>query len=83
MYIAGSFTEPPWEPIAMDYLEHKSNQSAAMEAVDWLQSSYEFYKNFNLPTGEYQYKFRLGDNDSWVLDQNSEIGWSLTQSSIC
>lgn len=33
-----------------------------------------FWQEFDLEEGEYQYKFRLGPGDWWVLDETTPIG---------
>ena len=61
VYVATSFTNPPWEPIEM---EHISNEDG-----------FEFYRSFlDMEEGTHQYKFRLGPGDWWVLDKNKPTG---------
>ncbi|KAL8811035.1 MAG: hypothetical protein Q9200_002124 [Gallowayella weberi] len=63
VYVAGSFTLPEWIP-------HEMFAEPAEPAVDQ-QTDYVFHRSFEIPEGEFQYKFRLGhDGDWWVCDHN-------------
>jgi len=55
VYIAGSMSQ--WEPIEM---KHKEKEDGELE----------FEHTFEADAGEYQYKFRLGPGDWWVLDES-------------
>lgn len=61
VYIAGSLGELHWQPVEMD-VSHKED------------GELEFFKEFDAEEGEYQYKFRLGPGDWWVLDESKQIG---------
>lgn len=62
VYIAGSFSETPWIPQEMEYIATADGQ-------------FLFSKEVELEAGkEYQYKFRLGPGDWWVLDEEAPIG---------
>lgn len=62
VYIITSLSSPPWETIEMQLSEEKT------EAGEFL-----FNKEFDdVEEGEYQYKFRLGLGDWWVLDETAE-----------
>lgn len=38
-------------------------------------NEHQFHKTVEIEEGkEYQYKFRIGNGDWWVLDEDSEIG---------
>lgn len=64
VYVAASLTSPPWEPHEMDIDEKKT------DAGDLV-----FRKQFeDVKEGEYQYKFRLGPGDWWVLDETAPVG---------
>lgn len=64
VYIITSLSSPPWETIEMQLSEEKT------DAGEFL-----FYKEFDdVEEGEYQYKFRLGLGDWWVLDETAEAG---------
>ena len=68
VYIAGSFTDPSWDPLEMEY--RPRSQEKDREPSNEL----EFYGMYNVPEGNHQYKFRLGDGDWWVCDESSETG---------
>jgi len=60
VYLAGSLTTPPWEPQEMIY-EGEGDHL-------------HFYKKVeNVQDGEYQYKFRLGPGEWWVLDESASV----------
>lgn len=62
IYIAGSFSDPPWQPQEMDV------------AIDQL-GGYLFTKQVMVDDGtEIQYKFRIGSGDWWALDESADIG---------
>src|SRR5271154_4777391 len=60
IFVAGSFTEPPWEAIELDHDNH--------------HGQFTFSKSFDMRPGKYQYKFRLGHGDWWVCNDQCEIG---------
>ena len=62
VFVAGSFTD--WSPIEMTHETTKSNGS--------LKNSFSYKASLN--PGEYQYKFRLGAGDWWVLDESGQTG---------
>lgn len=43
----------------------RDDTTTAQEA----QSAVKFQRGFELPGGEYQYKFRVGDGDNWITDE--------------
>ncbi|KAI9712033.1 MAG: hypothetical protein M1820_001742 [Bogoriella megaspora] len=58
VYVATSLTSPPWEPAVMEPISNGTHL--------------EYYKDFaDVEPGEYQYKFRLGPGDMWVLDETA------------
>ncbi|KAI1660368.1 hypothetical protein F4813DRAFT_379203 [Daldinia decipiens] len=60
IYIAGSFSDPPWQPQEMDV------------AIDQL-GGYLFTKQVMVDDGtEIQYKFRIGSGDWWALDESAD-----------
>lgn len=63
VFVAGSFTK--WNP-----LEMKVNQTGTESTPSENEFSYEA----DLQPGDYQYKFRLGPGDWWVLDESSPSG---------
>ena len=64
LYIAGTMTTPPWE-----LCEMKTVRPLAAG------STFEFEKQFqDLLPGRYQYKFLVGSQSLWVLDDDVETG---------
>lgn len=60
VYIFTSLSEPQWADIEMDH-----------EKLD--SGEYRFSKTFNAEEGDYQYKFRLGPGDWWVVDETKPL----------
>lgn len=62
IYLAGSFSEPAWQPQEMLYTKNETDE-------------YEFHKEVQVAEGdEYQYKFRIGEGDWWILNEDSPTG---------
>jgi hypothetical protein len=62
IYLAGSFSDPEWQPQEMQHTLNENNE-------------HQYYKEVEVESGkEYQYKFRIGQGDWWVLDEDSKIG---------
>lgn len=59
VYVTTSLSEPQWQPVEM----HNTQKE---------EGEYEFWHEFEAEPGEYQYKFRLGPGDWWVLDEKSQ-----------
>ncbi|EXJ89187.1 hypothetical protein A1O3_02252 [Capronia epimyces CBS 606.96] len=59
VYVAGVFTD--WSPKQMNH--------ETIEKDGALESHFSY--TFDLEPGEYQYKFRLGPGDWWVLDEST------------
>jgi len=59
IFVAGSFTDPAWEPVELK----------PQESRQW-----SFNKTFHIRPGTYQYKFRLGIGDWWILDESQQKG---------
>jgi hypothetical protein len=58
IFVAGSFSDPVWQPQEMDYTEK--------------DGEYQFHKDIEIEEDqEYQYKFRLGTGDWWALNEES------------
>jgi hypothetical protein len=74
VYLAGSFTTPPWEPQEMQYTELQSKEVESGEGGQQAQPEYEFYKELDVKEGQWQYRFRVGQGDLWVLDRNAPTG---------
>lgn len=60
VFVAGSFTSPPWEPQELEQ--------------DDVEGSSSFSRTFSARPGTYQYKFRLGTGDWWVFAETYETG---------
>lgn len=72
VFIAGSFTDPPWQVQEMDHmLEKPKGVDPNSQPVG---PHYRFIKNINVREGRWQYKFRFGPGDWWVCDEGTEIG---------
>ena len=62
IYLAGSFSDPAWEPQEMQYTTTEGNE-------------HEFQKELQVEEGQvYQYKFRIGNGDWWMLNEESATG---------
>lgn len=65
VYLAGSFSDPAWQPQEM---EHTTNADG----------EHEYHKDVQVEKGkEYQYKFRLGPGDWWTLNEDAPTGMDL------
>lgn len=70
IYLAGSFPQSVWQPQEMEY----TNES---------KDHYVFSKAVEVEEGkEYQYKFRIGDGDWWMSDEDAPIGMFPSLSSF-
>ncbi|RYO77299.1 hypothetical protein DL766_000225 [Monosporascus sp. MC13-8B] len=59
VYVAGSFSDPPWQPLEMACSKDEHGQNL-------------FFKEINASEGaEIQYKFRVGP-ETWVLSESAE-----------
>lgn len=68
IYLAGSFSDPQWQPQEMEHSPIGDNE-------------YEFKKEVEVEEGkEFQYKFRIGEGDWWTLEENSPTGVCLIHS---
>lgn len=67
IYLAGSFTAPPWTPREMSYVEKPSKDMPDVTECD-------FYTDVSLPEGTWQYKFRIGTGDWWGLNEHADTG---------
>jgi hypothetical protein len=55
VYVAGTFSQPPWQPHQMDCTAREDGE-------------YDFKKEvYGEPGSQIQYKFRVGEGDWWVL----------------
>ena len=61
IFVAGSWSQPPWQPVPMDYVA--------------VNSEYLFTKIVHVSAGEeIQYKFRIGHGDWWALQEDADKG---------
>lgn len=67
VYIAGSFSSPPWQPQELDFVEDESGNSLE-------KKEYKFFAHLQLEEGQWEYKFRLGNGNWWVCDDSTETG---------
>ncbi|KAI9869944.1 MAG: hypothetical protein M1830_004899, partial [Pleopsidium flavum] len=67
VYVAASFTSPPWQPLELDYVQVSSMNNDLDN-----MSEFEFFKDFYVTEGHWQYKFRLGPGDWWVCREGVE-----------
>ena len=67
VFLAGSFSSPTWEPREMSYTERSPADGSG-------DVQFQFYANEKVGRGTWQYKFRLGPGDWWVLDDQAETG---------
>lgn len=62
VFIAGSFSEPAWDPIEMEYTVAENGE-------------HHFHKEILAEEGgNFQYKFRLGTGDWWALNESAPTG---------
>lgn len=69
VFVAGSFTEPAWEAV-----ELVADADAAEGSKD---GEFVFARSFKVEDGEHRYKFRLGEDGEWFVDEavkNGELG---------
>ncbi|KAK7435381.1 hypothetical protein Landi51_13057 [Colletotrichum acutatum] len=61
IFVAGSFSNPKWEPQEMEFTTEKGGE-------------HTFYKNIEVrPNAQIEYKFRVGLGDWWVLNETAAI----------
>lgn len=68
VFVAGSFTNPPWRPQELDFVVDEIEDSAPE------RKEYKFFAQFQLEEGQWEYKFRLGYGNWWVCDDQTETG---------
>ncbi|MCJ1260367.1 hypothetical protein MMC22_000227 [Lobaria immixta] len=70
IFVAGSFTDPPWQPQELEYfLEQPDDNGTGTQSEI---SQYRFTKNIAVGEGKWQYKFRLGLGGWWVCDERTD-----------
>ncbi|KAF9874084.1 hypothetical protein CkaCkLH20_08456 [Colletotrichum karsti] len=59
IFVAGSFSDPQWQPLEMDFTTEEGGE-------------HTFYKNVEVPpSSQIQYKFRVGLGDWWALNEDA------------
>ena len=62
VYVAGSFSKPEWVPEPMEYVADEDGV-------------YTFTKKLEVaPESKVVYKFRVGEGDWWLLNENAPTG---------
>ncbi len=56
LFVAGTFSEPPWTPVEMEHTKAASGENRFTKTI------------LAKPGTAVQYKFRVGLSDWWVLD---------------
>lgn len=69
VYVAGTFSDPSWQPLELT-AKPLDTEKASADA----KSVYVFSRDFELPEGQYQYKFREGEDGEWFFDDSAEHG---------
>ncbi len=65
VYVAGTFSSPPWQLFEMDVFKDEQGQNVFFKVVDVSEGS------------DIQYKFRIGAGDWWLCSDSEEIGKPL------
>lgn len=78
VFVAGTFSDPHWEPLELtakplesDDLPHDKKDSSSESAHP---TEYLFSRQFSLPHGQYEYKFREGVDGPWFCDPEAKTG---------
>ncbi|KAK0722733.1 hypothetical protein B0T26DRAFT_674406 [Lasiosphaeria miniovina] len=59
IFVAGTYSDPPWQPEEMEYTTNAEGHHVFMKEV------------FAKPGSKIQYKFRVGTGDWWAVDERS------------
>lgn len=65
VYVAGTFSNPSWQPFEMDVSLDENGLYTFSKVIDVSVAS------------DIQYKFRIGSGDWWLCNENAEIGKPL------
>ncbi|KAK4190341.1 hypothetical protein QBC35DRAFT_378029 [Podospora australis] len=68
IFVAGTFSDPPWHPYEMDYVLREDGEHLFRKEV------------YGKPGSEVQYKFRIGEGDWWDLQQGAPTEIRLARS---
>ena len=60
IFVAGSFTDPAWDAVELEYQQS--------------DGQFKFFRTFDIKPGTHQYKLRLGHGDWWICDDTRETG---------
>lgn len=66
VFVAGSFTDPAWEAVEL--------AAEADAADDSKEGEFVFARSFKIEDGEHQYKFQLGKDGEWFVDEGVKSG---------
>lgn len=69
IYVAGTFSDPAWEPFELIPKPLDSDLDSGKTSA-----GYVFSRDFEVPEGKYQYKFREGKEGDWFFDEGVEYG---------
>lgn len=58
----------------MHYAKLRPKEAESGEEGEGAPLEYEFYKELEVNEGHWHYKFKVGQGDLWVLDENSATG---------
>lgn len=68
LFVAGSFSDPQWQPQEMQFTTEDGGE-------------HTFHKSIEVPpSSQIQYKFRVGLGDWWVLNEDAPTGTGLPYS---
>ncbi|KAK7754222.1 hypothetical protein SLS62_003799 [Diatrype stigma] len=60
VYVAGTFSDPAWQPFEMDVTQNENGQNIFSKVIDVSDAS------------DIQYKFRIGSGNWWLCNENAE-----------
>ena len=69
VYIAGTFSEPKWELLELSVKDEAPKKGDADSTTE-----YTFQREFDVPEGNYEYKFREGKEGDWFVDEGVASG---------
>ena len=68
VFVAGSMTLPLWEPLEMSSVQNTSSPTSGTDPSKYARLFHV------VEEGHYQYKFRLGSEGPWIVDESIEVG---------
>lgn len=60
VYVAGTFSDPAWQPFEMDVAQNENGQNVFSKVIDVSDAS------------DIQYKFRIGTGNWWLCNETAE-----------